>query len=108
LRISFVVLSVPSCKCQNIILGYVSHFSGVVVSVLATGPKGCRFKPGQGDGFLRVIKICSTPSSGEEIRLETPGCKILWHVKITCKYEQKYFARPNCNPSCPFLLLATR
>jgi hypothetical protein len=34
-----------------------------VISVLATGPKGCEFEPGQGDGFLRAIKIRSTPSS---------------------------------------------
>jgi hypothetical protein len=34
-----------------------------VVSVLATGPKGRGFEPGQGDGFLRAIKIRSTPSS---------------------------------------------
>jgi hypothetical protein len=34
-----------------------------MVSVLATGPKGCGFEPGQGDGFLRAIKIRSTPSS---------------------------------------------
>jgi hypothetical protein len=34
-----------------------------VVSVLATGPNGCRFEPGQGDGFLRALKIHSTPSS---------------------------------------------
>jgi hypothetical protein len=34
-----------------------------VVSVLATEPKGCEFEPGQGDGFLRALKICSTPSS---------------------------------------------
>jgi hypothetical protein len=34
-----------------------------VVSVLATGPKGCVFEPGQGDGFLRAIKIRSTLSS---------------------------------------------
>jgi hypothetical protein len=27
-----------------------------VVTVLATGPKGCGFKPGQGDGFLRAMK----------------------------------------------------
>jgi hypothetical protein len=33
-----------------------------VVSVLATGPKGRRFEPGLGDGFLRAIKIRSTPS----------------------------------------------
>jgi hypothetical protein len=35
---------------------------GVVVNVLATGPKDCGFKPGQGDRFLRAIKIHSTPS----------------------------------------------
>jgi hypothetical protein len=34
-----------------------------MVSVLATGPKDCGFEPGEGDGFLRVIKICSIPSS---------------------------------------------
>jgi hypothetical protein len=33
-----------------------------VVSVLATGHKGHRFKPGRGDGHLRAIKIHSTPS----------------------------------------------
>jgi hypothetical protein len=35
----------------------------VVVSVLATEPKGRGFISGQGDGFLRAIKIRSTPSS---------------------------------------------
>jgi hypothetical protein len=30
-----------------------SRLGGVVVSVLATGPKDCGFEPGQGDGFLR-------------------------------------------------------
>jgi hypothetical protein len=40
-----------------------SHLGSVVVSVLATGPKGRGFEPGQGDGFLSVIKIRSTPSS---------------------------------------------
>jgi hypothetical protein len=38
------------------------HLGGVVVSVLATGPKGCGFEPGHGDRFLQAIKICSTPS----------------------------------------------
>jgi hypothetical protein len=37
--------------------------SGVVVSVLTAGPKGGGLEPGQGDGFLRAIKIRSTPSS---------------------------------------------
>jgi hypothetical protein len=31
--------------------------------MFATGLKGCGFKLGQGDGFLRAIKIRSTPSS---------------------------------------------
>jgi hypothetical protein len=31
-------------------------------TVLAVGRKVHRFIPGLGDGFLRVIKICSTPS----------------------------------------------
>jgi hypothetical protein len=40
-----------------------TRLGGVVVSVLATGPKGCGSKPGQGDGFLRAIKIRRPPSS---------------------------------------------
>jgi hypothetical protein len=39
-----------------------SRLGGVVFSVLVTGPKGRGFEPCQGDGFLRVIKIRSTPS----------------------------------------------
>jgi hypothetical protein len=33
-----------------------SHLSGLMVSVLANGPKINRFKLSQGDGFLRAIK----------------------------------------------------
>jgi hypothetical protein len=58
-----------------------SHLGGAVVSVLATGPKRRRFKPGQGDGFLMEIKICSTPSFGREVNPEAPCHKILWHVE---------------------------
>jgi hypothetical protein len=43
--------------------GFRSRLGGVVVSVLATGSKVCWFEPGQRDGFLRAIKIRSTPSS---------------------------------------------
>jgi hypothetical protein len=46
--------------------GYINQplccFGGVVVSVVATGPKGRGFKLGGGDGFLRATKIRSTPS----------------------------------------------
>jgi hypothetical protein len=45
-----------------------SHLGGVVVSVLATGPRGHEFEGGQGDGFLRAIKILSTPSFGWEVK----------------------------------------
>jgi hypothetical protein len=52
-----------------------------MVSVLAIGPNGCGFKPGQGDGFLRAIKIHSTPSFRQEVKLEVPCHEILQHVK---------------------------
>jgi hypothetical protein len=38
-----------------------NRLGGVMVSVPATGPKVRGFEPGQGDGFLRAIKIRSTP-----------------------------------------------
>jgi hypothetical protein len=39
---------------------------GVVVSVLATGPKVPRFKPGRGRWILRVIKsVARLPSEGK-------------------------------------------
>jgi hypothetical protein len=51
-----------STHIQRLLL-YECRLGGVVVSVLATGPKGCRFEPGEGDGFLRVTKSRSTTSS---------------------------------------------
>jgi hypothetical protein len=45
----------------NICLG------GLVVSVLATGPKVAGSIPAEIDGFLRVIKIRSTISFGGEV-----------------------------------------
>jgi hypothetical protein len=63
-----------------------SHLGGVVVSVLATGPKGHGFKPGRGDGFLRAIEIHSTPSFRWEGKPEVPCHKILWHVKDPLRY----------------------
>jgi hypothetical protein len=50
--------------CHKIeIRASITRLGGVVVSVLATGPRGCEFEPCKGDGFLRAIKIRSTPSS---------------------------------------------
>jgi hypothetical protein len=56
-----------------------------VASVLSTGPKGHGFKPSQGDGFLRAIKIHSTPSFRWEVKPEVPCRKILQHVKDLLK-----------------------
>jgi hypothetical protein len=47
-----------------------SFLGGVMVGVLAIRPKVRGFKPGQGVGFLRAIKIRSTPSFGWEVKPE--------------------------------------
>jgi hypothetical protein len=46
-----------------------SRLGGVVVSVLATGPKNVAgSNPAKAMDFLRAIKICSRPSSRMEIK----------------------------------------
>jgi hypothetical protein len=62
------------------------RLGGVVVSVLATVPKGRWFKPDPGDGFLRAIEIHITPSLGWEVKPEVPRRKILRHVKDPLRY----------------------
>jgi hypothetical protein len=79
-----------------------------VVSMLATGSKVCGFQPGRDDGFLRVIKTRSTTPFGGEVKPEFPCHKMLWNIKTTWKYEQKYLARTKSYSFRPFLLLATR
>jgi hypothetical protein len=39
-------------------------------------------KPAEGDGFLRAIKILSTPSFGGKVKPLAPCRKILRHVKV--------------------------
>jgi hypothetical protein len=56
-----------------------------VVSVLAIGPKGHRFEPGEGDGFLRAIKFHSAPSCQMGSKAGGPIRKILRHVKDLLK-----------------------
>jgi hypothetical protein len=63
-----------------------SRLGGVVVSVFATGPKGCLFKPSRGDGFLRAITIRSTPFFRWGVKPEVPCGKILQHVKDPLTY----------------------
>jgi hypothetical protein len=62
-----------------------------MVSMPTIRPMICLFRPGQGDGFLRAIKICSKQSFGREEKHSTPCRKILLHIKITSKYGQRYF-----------------
>jgi hypothetical protein len=81
-----------------------SRLGGVVVSVLAAGPKGHRLKPGWGDGFLGAIKICSTPYFGWELKPEVPCRKILRHVKDPLRYIRYWEAKFSLLR--PFLLLA--
>jgi hypothetical protein len=64
------------------------HLGGAVVGVLATGPKGRGFKSVQDDGYLRAIKIHSTPSFGSEVKLEVPCPKILRHVRHLLTYQR--------------------
>jgi hypothetical protein len=59
-----------------------------VVSVLATGPNGYGFEPGQGDGFLKAIKIRSTPSFGCEVKPEVPYRKVLRNVRHLFKSHE--------------------
>jgi hypothetical protein len=51
------------------------------VSVLAIGPKVRWFKPCRDVGFLRAIKVRSTPSFGGEVKPEAPCHNILRYVK---------------------------
>jgi hypothetical protein len=74
------------CQCSELeilqsLIVDASRLGGVVASVLAAGPKGRGLKPGSSDGFLRAIKIRSTPSFGWEVKPEAPCRKILRHVK---------------------------
>jgi hypothetical protein len=52
--------------------------------MLATGLKVCGFVPGQGNGFLRAIKIRSTPSFKWGVKPQVPCRKILRHIKNSC------------------------
>jgi hypothetical protein len=62
-----------------------SRFGDVVVSVLATGPKGRGLETGQCCGFLRAIKIRSTPPFGWELKPVVPCRKTLRRVKDLLK-----------------------
>jgi hypothetical protein len=94
-------LVVPCHKLYNfsgLVTCGLSRLGGVVANIV-TGPKGSGFEPGQGDGFIRAIKIRSTTSFGWEVKAEVPCRKILRHVKHLLKshgdgYINSHFLRP--------------
>jgi hypothetical protein len=72
-----------------------SCLGGVMASVLDIGPKVRGFKLGRGDGFLRAIKILSTPSFGGEVKPSAPCCNILRNVKTHFEVRTKVLRKPN-------------
>jgi hypothetical protein len=60
---NFVWLLFSSCS---------DSFGGLVVSMLASGTQGRRFKPGQSRWIFTDVKILSVPSSGGEVKESVP------------------------------------
>jgi hypothetical protein len=57
-------------------------FSGLVVIVLAIGPKFTGSNLAEGDGFLRAIKIRSSPSFEVKAKLVAPCRKVKCNVGV--------------------------
>jgi hypothetical protein len=70
------------------------------VSVFVTGPKGHGFNPSRDDGFLRAIKIHSTPSFGWEVKREAP-CRILRRLKTSLHVSQILICKILTSSSIP-------
>jgi hypothetical protein len=104
---SVCIILIHTSVVWLLVIVALSHLSGVVVSVLAIGPKGCRFKPSRGDGFLMMIKFCSTPSFRWEVKPEAPCRKILQHVKEPCvAWLRRYISKIQGNFSPPTCVTA--
>jgi hypothetical protein len=56
-----------------------------MVNVLAIVSKFLAFKPDRDNGFLRAIKVHSTPSFGGEVKPPVPRCKILGRGRNYCE-----------------------
>jgi hypothetical protein len=83
---------------------YFVVFGGLVVSVLATGPKVCGFKPGRGRWILRVIKFVARLPSEEKSHVVD-----LRHVKEPYEYDRCSSAKFSGHVSHPrFTCFATR
>jgi hypothetical protein len=67
------------------VTGPENPLGGVNVSVLDIRPEVSGFKPGRGDGILRM-KINSTPSFRRKVKPGAPCRKTFRYVKVTCKF----------------------
>jgi hypothetical protein len=67
---------------------YTLALDGLVVACLPLDQRFVGSNPAKEDGFLRVIKICSTTSFGGEEKPSMPCHKILQHVEEPYKYER--------------------
>jgi hypothetical protein len=95
----------PSCLLQTISEVLLpSSLDCVILSVLATGPKGRRFNPGRGNWLLRVIKILSTPSFGWEVKPEVPCRKILSLEIFQILIGKIHFVQPSYLPHMSLLV----
>jgi hypothetical protein len=72
---------------QNI---WIVALGGLVVSLLAIGPKVRGFRPGRGWWIFKGDKIRSTTFFRAEVKLFLP-CMILRHVKKPYRCEKRYF-----------------
>jgi hypothetical protein len=95
-------LVAPAPSTHNCMLGFRSGLGGVVVSVLASGPKGRGLRPGRGGGFLRAIIIRSTPSFGREVKPEAQCRKMLRHVRSVDVSYTSLLIRKILTPSSIF------
>jgi hypothetical protein len=79
-----------------------SYLGGLVVSVLATGPKVRGFKPSRGRWILSCDKIRSMPSFRGEVKLSVP-CHRFTACKRTLRVWKKFFVgkiqRPRFSPA---------
>jgi hypothetical protein len=79
-----------------------SSLGDVLVSVLATGPKGRGFEPSQGDGSLKAIKILSTLFFVCEVKPEVVRFYDILKISISSTGKD----RLNFSFPPPILLLA--
>jgi hypothetical protein len=75
------ILKAHFSKIQLIVASHQVAIGGLLVNVLAIGPKIHGFKSGRGRWILRALKFSSMTSFGWEVKPSVPYCKTLQYVK---------------------------